>query len=281
MYGYLNEETLRKLQMVQLEMMAEVDRICRKHNITYQLFSGTLLGAVRHKGFIPWDDDLDICLIRDDYEKLMTVLLEEMNDSFFLQIPETDKNYVHSFARVQKKNTTLVQQAWEHIEMSKKIFIDIYPLDDINEHSFKGKLQFFALYQFKRLKRMNRANFRIFNDSWRTKVKIAIQKPFTWIPTKFYYNVEKKIHKMLNGKEDYVTVLTDGQKDYYYEHMFNKKKFYDVIEFEFENMKFYGPRNFEEILERTFGDYMSLPSEKDRIPHHGIIELDFNEDKYR
>ena len=90
---------IRDVQMIQLEILLEFDRICRKNNIKYQLFAGTLLGAVRHKGFIPWDDDIDVCLLRDDYEKFLDVCLRDLDPGFFLQTYETDEKCIGSMLK--------------------------------------------------------------------------------------------------------------------------------------------------------------------------------------
>jgi lipopolysaccharide cholinephosphotransferase len=83
--------TLRDVQKVQLEILLEFDRICRKHGLKYLLFAGTLLGAVRHKGFIPWDDDIDVCMLRGDYERFLTVCKDELSAELFLQTTDTDR----------------------------------------------------------------------------------------------------------------------------------------------------------------------------------------------
>lgn len=276
MTEYMTKADLRRLQMVQLDIMEEFDRICRKHNLVYQLYSGTLLGAVRHKGFIPWDDDLDVCMIRDDYNRFLDIVEKELGASYFMQTTHTDPDYVHAFGRLQRRNTVLVQDSWEHTKMSQMIFIDIFPLDDMNPDTFKGKVHYHLTYQFKRLKRMKRLNFKTLGNSLRTRFKGAIQYPFQIPSMKWYYDTETKIYMMLNGKESVVTQLVDGNEKRYLPYRMNKKEFYNVKEYEYEGKTFLGPVDYDTPLTSIFGDYMSLPKEEDRVPHHGIIELKFD-----
>ncbi len=115
----INFKVLRMIQLVQLEMLIELDKICKNNKIKYQLYSGTLLGAVRHKKFIPWDDDVDVCLLRKDYDKLIKILGHELKSKYFFQTHITDKNYIHAFARIRKNNTLMLQNYYKEIDMSQ------------------------------------------------------------------------------------------------------------------------------------------------------------------
>lgn len=128
------ESYLEKLHCDILTIMDEVDRICRIHNIRYYLFFGSLIGAVRHKGFIPWDDDLDIVIERSEYNRLMKILPKEINDKFYLKWYNTEKKYYHTFAKVCLKNTLFMENQYDKGE-PEGIFIDIFPLDYCNGYS--------------------------------------------------------------------------------------------------------------------------------------------------
>ncbi len=119
---------LRRQQMRMLDILLEVDRICRKHNITYWLSSGTLIGAVRHKGFIPWDDDLDIEMLLPDYERLMKILPQELPDTMALQTQDTDPNYFFFYAKVRDRRSRLDENTgYDRTWKEKGIYIDIFP----------------------------------------------------------------------------------------------------------------------------------------------------------
>ena len=126
------KEDLRKLQLIELEMLLEVDRICRENKIRYMISSGTLLGAVRHKGFIPWDDDLDTYMLREDFEKFC----EEWNkdadkDKFFLQTYKTDPEYRWGYAKIRRKGTEYLRDGQEAIKCMSGVSMDIFILDYI------------------------------------------------------------------------------------------------------------------------------------------------------
>lgn len=145
-------DNLRKLQETELEILLETDRICRKYEILYQLSGGTLLGAVRHKGFIPWDDDVDICMLREDYNRFLSICEKELGEKYFLQTYETDSEFFHSFARIRKNNTLALQRQYKGMDMHHGIFIDVFPLDNIIEGRFLGNLQYYMLCYVRKMK---------------------------------------------------------------------------------------------------------------------------------
>ena len=125
------ETVLRQAQLVMLRMLKIIDYICRKHDISYWMCSGTLLGAVRHKGFIPWDDDLDICMIREDYERFVEIAVNEFPKDMMLQTRETDPHYHYLPlpCKVRDKKSFILSPGYEDEECEKGLFIDIFPMD--------------------------------------------------------------------------------------------------------------------------------------------------------
>ena len=268
---------LKELQEVQLEIVQEFDKVCRANNLKYHIYSGTLIGAVRHKGFIPWDDDIDISMLRDDYERFLKVAPKYLSDNYFIQNYKTDKEFVHSFTRLQKKGTTLVQSAWQHIDMSHKIFIDIFPMDYIEPNTLKGKLQFKSLFAFRKFKDNRRTNYDENKNNIKNNLNKIIQKFTKLLPMSFYNTVETKIAKAFyRQKTATVTLLTDGNKNIYYDCLTPAKFFVDVRDFEFEGVRLLGPVEYDSVLKRQYGDYMTLPKKEDQVPHHNIIKLNFN-----
>ena len=142
----LTQEQLRKMQQIEVEMADELDRVCRKHNIRYSLDGGSMLGAVRHKGFIPWDDDMDFCMLREDYEKLKAVSNELNPDICFFQDHDTDPNYRWGYAKLRRTGTTFVRLGQEHMKYKTGIAIDIFPLDDVPKSLIGQMLQDFYCF---------------------------------------------------------------------------------------------------------------------------------------
>ena len=120
---------LRRQQLVMLEMVTVLDKICKKHDIPYFLYGGTLLGAFRHNGFIPWDDDLDVAMMRQDYKRLMKVLPAELPAHIALQNNDTDKNYFLFITKLRDKRSFLDEGGFDKVFKERGIFIDIFPLD--------------------------------------------------------------------------------------------------------------------------------------------------------
>ena len=134
---------LRRQQLIMLEMVTELDRICKKHDVQYFLFWGSLLGAIRHDGFIPWDDDLDVGMLRKDYIKLMKVLPDELPEHIALQSNDTDRNYFYFYAKLRDKRSFLDEGNYDRVFKERGIFIDIFPVDKTRKwiHMFSEPLQ--------------------------------------------------------------------------------------------------------------------------------------------
>lgn len=273
-----NFEVLRMVQLVQLEMLIEIDRICRNNNIKYQLYSGTLLGAVRHKKFIPWDDDLDICLLRKDYDKLIEILSDELSSMYFVQTHETDKNYVHAFARIRKNNTLMLQSYYKEIDMHHGIFIDIFPLDNIMPDTFMGKIQYHLLYSIRGIKFLKVIGICRNTSKWHERyLKLLFHLILKPLHIQYFNILETKIACMFSDKQTiYSTHLSEAGKQFYFPYKIVNEHFYDTIDMEFEGHFFPVPRKYDEVLTNIFGDYMALPPPDQQKPHHGVTDVSFN-----
>ena len=127
----LSPEEFRTMQLLQLDMLVELDRVCRKNDIKYTIFGGTLLGAVRHKGYIPWDDDADVAMLREDYDKFKKVTNQLNADICYFQDHDTDPEYRWGYGKLRRTGTTYVRVGQEHLKCKTGVFIDVFPMDDI------------------------------------------------------------------------------------------------------------------------------------------------------
>ena len=131
----IDNKTLRKIQMIQLEMLEEVDRICKKCNIHYNIIAGTLLGAVRHGGYIPWDDDADVAMLRKEYEKFRKACKTELDTTRFeFQDDRRTKGYRWGYGKLRRKDTLFLREFQEHMPYFQGIFIDVFPLDAVPDN---------------------------------------------------------------------------------------------------------------------------------------------------
>lgn len=133
--------TLRRLQLTELEILKDIDRVCRAYDITYFLDSGTLLGAVRHGGFIPWDDDIDLGMPRDDYERFLVIAPEALGDRYRVTTPRIDAHQAAQFAKVMLADTRFVTEETEEAGFAQGIFVDVFPYDAVCSNAKAAKRQ--------------------------------------------------------------------------------------------------------------------------------------------
>ncbi|MDR3326576.1 MAG: LicD family protein [Prevotellaceae bacterium] len=251
-----NEEgtLLRKAQLRMLDILLEVDKICKKHNIPYWLDWGTLLGAVRHGGFIPWDDDLDIALMRKDHKLLCRVLKKELPDNLAFQDASTDECYCMKFAKVRDKNSFLVDTGTNLNLKYQGVFIDIFCYEK-GSRKIKTIVDFFYGRAFRRLKHITKSRLEY------------IIGCLIWIPSVILVQMARNCN-FLVGKNN--LILSYGISSFT-QHC--KKDIFPLKSIVFENHEFMAPANPDGYLKRAYGDYMQIPPEEKRSVHSNKIEL--------
>lgn len=144
-WGYTVSRKMKEVWAVELDLLAEFDRVCKKHGLKYIASGGTMLGAVRHKGFIPWDDDIDVMMLRDDYEKLLTIAHDEFENPYFFLTTTRDSDFLRGYCKLCNSDTTAILKSQEHMgyRFNQGIFIDIFPLDKVSDNKMKFKWQVF------------------------------------------------------------------------------------------------------------------------------------------
>lgn len=259
----LSREQLRQIQIVELEILIEVDRICRENNIHYFLGYGTLLGAVRHKGFIPWDDDVDVIMLREDYDRFNEICKTKLDTSrFFWQTWDTDPNYRIGYGKMRRLNTEYVRVGQEKMGYHGGILIDIMPFDNVPDEGiertkFLIKCRLYRLLMYSKAGSMCDKNF-----LKRIGYKILSLIPKEVIKSKFINYVKQYETK------DAVDVSCNYANGYtvYYKEMFEKQ-----VEMEFEKHMFFCPQYTRMFLKTAYGcDYMTPPPENERFGHAPI-----------
>lgn len=274
-YDYLGFD-IKDIQREILSILIEFDKICKANNIDYQLFAGTLLGAIRHNGFIPWDDDIDVCLTRKDYDRFIDLCKSELNDDFFIQTYNTDEKYVLQFAKLRKNNTLFLEGAYSELEIHHGFYIDIFPLDNIMPNSIMGSIQKQLLHLFRRLNRARIRKLCIDTNKIHVKVfRLLLHYFVRIIPRKWTNKIYTKIATMFNSKDTkYMSHLLNGiEKGRYTKFKIERNTFHETLDIDFEGYKFPVPVNYDILLRRVYGDYMELPPKEERKPHHGILEV--------
>lgn len=263
-------EKLRQLQLTQLEILEVFDQFCREHGLNYSLYAGSLLGAVRHKAFIPWDDDLDVCMSRDEYNRFIDLWERFPCAGYILQNKENSPEFWQSFSKIRKDHTTFLQYECEAGKYHTGIFLDIFPIDRIP----KGKL---SRYIFKwncmKYQLLTRefipSQSMLFVRFIASVVLICTPKNRREVVRQ---NTLKKITKY-NNQQDLETVAIEVIKT------INTPLAADMLdkysEMPFEGKSYMCFAGWEEYLRRKFGDYMQLPPENERVWKHHPILIDF------
>jgi len=264
----ITQKQLRSIQLKQLEIMIEVDEICRKQNLCYYLIGGTLLGAIRHKGFIPWDDDLDIGMPRKDYERFMKVGQNFFSDKLFLQNHNTERNHYVPYAKIRLNNTVMREKACAHLDCHSGVFIDIFPLDMV---SANPRVRHFIGLSCNLIHRIVQAKLHI--SLGESRIKYRLKKFLAaGFSVKCLWGLAHKLLKLqLCGNEGY---LTNAFSPYGIDkEMLLPHQYGDPIELEFEGNRFFAPACPDFLLTQVYGDYMTFPPESERKSTHDFIEL--------
>lgn len=272
---YIRE--LKKLQALQLIIIKEVDSICRKYNINYTVTGGTMLGAVRHKGFIPWDDDLDIAIPRKEYEKFLEICKKELSTNFFLQITDTDPNYGLAYAKVQLKGTTFLEKNAEKSGAKNGIFIDVFPLDFLPKEE-KEQKKLWARLKFYKTLLLCKNKYRLVGK--KSTLKIIIYELLRVYS--LFFSRRKIIDKISTTISEFNNVETDVYANLFGAYKIGKEIFAkddlklskDIL---FEDTYLKCSNNPESFLVNLYGDYMQLPPIEKRYNRHGAIKLSFGE----
>jgi len=263
----LSDKELRSLQMVLLEMLLEIDRVCKKNGINYCLFFGTLLGAVRHSGFIPWDDDLDVAMMRSEYEKFREACKQDLDQSrFFYQDRTTDPHYRWGYARIRRKDTEFVRLGQEHMKMRTGIFLDIFPMDGVPNFPPLRVLHCFYCFILRKLLYAEVARKTSKTAALRAWHTILNMVPHDWVLRR----MEKLAMKRTETK--LVRILSfymprSGTFGYL------RKWFEDLEDMEFEGRMFPGIKDYDGFLKFHYGDYMQLPPPERRTCCHPAAEF--------
>lgn len=247
---------------IELDILSNVADFCDKNELRYYLAYGTLIGAIRHKGFIPWDDDIDIWMPRDDYNKLMEIYNNFDNGPYKLITPY-DKVSRHTFVKIVNTLTVKKEAEIDYKNGFLGVDIDVFPLDgqpddQIKYEKWYDKLQkYYKFYPYLILSHNN-------------KIKRKIAFPIIRLLSGGKNNILNKTKK-LHCKYPYEKCTYVGSIECCYDYIelrYKKEWFDDFVFVEFENKKFKAPAEYHKILTQTYGDYMTLPPVEKRITHH-------------
>jgi len=272
MYREYDAELLRKVQMTEKHILEKFISICEKYELKYFLVFGTLLGAVRHKGFIPWDDDIDVGMLRQDYEKFLEVAQKECGDEYFIQTVDSDSQYHLFFAKMRMNDTEFVEESLQASGSVSGFYIDIFPYDTLPDDDREMQSYLKQAINHGMLLSVNKVKEPQIAQGSRTETFI---KRTIWFGLHYGMKVlgvsgnyiwNKCIDVMRKYKDcdghRVTTFLVDADKAIIF-----KEELADVIDVEFEDIVVKAPKEYAKILERYYGDYMTLPPKEQRENH--------------
>lgn len=263
---------LRQLQLIELDLLKEFDRVCRKHGIKYTLDGGTLIGAVRHKGFIPWDDDVDVSMLREEYEKFKRVTGDLDPKICWFQDHDTDPDYRWGYGKLRRTGTQLVREGQEHMPGRTGVFLDIFPFDDVPQ-SLVGQIwQDFHCFCLRKILWAEVGKVTEEKTVWRLWFKLLAKIPVVFV----FRQLRTYARRSLKGRSNRARILmypAYGKlggcrwplQDRY---SVPKRWLTEVVNFDFEGVSLLGSKESDGLLRRQYGDYMTLPAENER---HGVL----------
>ena len=273
----LTREDLRQAQKIMLYIMKRIHAVCVEHNIKYWLDYGTLLGAIRHDGFIPWDDDMDICMMREDYEKFCKIAPTALGEEFFWQTKDTDPAFWPEMGKVRLNDTVWLERGWAAVPLlNKGFFVDIFPIDPFPESKLK------AICLTKKIKLYNTLLlYKINHLCTPKKIKKLITIVFSAFTIKkclinYLGKTVKKLNS-LSGKTTMVSKIFDTSVS----NWTNRDVLDKVVLKKFEDTEFFIPEKYDTRLKQIFGDYMKLPPEDKRYGHHNVICFNFGKYNFK
>lgn len=258
-----NRVPLSELQERVYRIFVEFDRICRKHDIKYSMEGGTLLGAVKYKNFVPWDDDIDVIMIREEYDRFLEVAPNELSKQYFLQSYNNVRQFPLNYAKLCDNDTCIYDYDYTHLtKMNHGIFIDIFPIDNVIPSKLSKQLHIVGMLTSARKTKLK------INFGKVGLLKKVIFGMLSILPMSFLCNQIDKCCSKYNKKKT----------DYRYEVCNSNKKFsplpYEIyeelVELDFRDSKFYAIKEYDRFLQSRFGEnyLMELPDENLRKPSH-------------
>lgn len=248
---------------IQLDLLRNFIDICKDNNLRYFLLGGSCLGAVRHKGYIPWDDDIDVGMPRPDYERFLQLAQQELPDHVFVQTHSTDKEYPNNFAKLRNSNTTFIESSIKNLNVNHGIYIDIFPLDGTYSNKFQYKLHLL------KIRLLAKSIARVFNFTHHYTLKEIVARMLSVIyaPT-VNYAIKKREKLMKKVNYDNASVVANWCGAWAEKEIMPKSIFADGITASFDGIEVVIPKEYDKYLTRMYGDYMELPPEEKRVSHH-------------
>lgn len=257
---------VRAFQMKCLEIMDTFDAVCRANGLRYYMACGTMLGAVRHKGFIPWDDDVDVYMPRPDYDRLVKNARKWLPAPLKMVECESDITFPHYYGKIEDESTTMIERVY--LGHFGGVWIDIFPVDGVTDCKLLRKLH------VRRFKFWRKMLYYVYRDPWkhgRTPGGYMVKAIHAMFSKQY---VHRKLQNVIRQYdfESHNTLMPHNDK----QKTFTREILGEHTEYDFEGRKYYGVKDYDKYLTIIFGDYMTLPPVEQRVVHHNLVCCDLN-----
>ena len=276
---FYDPEVLSHLQKIEMDILKDFIDICERHNLTYFGFAGTGIGALRHKGFIPWDDDIDVSLPRKDYEKLIHLVEEEMGDKYYMLNTANDINYPLATTRMCLRGTIFHEHAVKNVDCDWGIFLDLYALDNAADGKLAFKWQMWSAWFWSKLLilRSMPKPYLAFGG-FKAKLVTAITSAVHYTMKFFHISKNWLIRRMNKASQKYndretkrIGYFCDTKPDI---NLYTKEEIYPLRKLQFEDIELPFENDLEKMLTFVYGDFMTMPPVEKRKTHFPY-KLDF------
>lgn len=262
---------LKVLQLEEIKILDTFVAICQKHDLKYFLIGGTLLGAVRHQGFIPWDDDIDICMPRKDYMRFLNIAEQELNDGLYLSSLYNTANYHYCFSKISNPSVKVINRS-ANKEKTEDVWIDIIPLDGLPNNKILCFLHKKRIWLLKRICQLIQFNYAVDVRRKRSLPGKVLVKICSFIFSRVHINATKSLLRFDRALMKYDYDSCDMVLNYVacigFREMFPRAAMGEGKLYPFEDRFYVGPDDGHTVLKNTYGDYMKLPPEDERASHN-------------
>ncbi|WP_241033758.1 LicD family protein [Vibrio maerlii] len=259
----MRELTMDELRNVQMQILDEVHEFCQKNKLRYSLAGGTLLGAIRHKGYIPWDDDIDIMMLRKDYDYLIKHFTAQHSGYSIFHHKSERNNYPFLFSKLSLNNTKLSNGRLKGVGIN----IDIFPIDSLGNGKLTSKLRFNTMKLLNAVVRLQRSK-KTFCDRWLDTAYSSLQNTANRIPTLYLLSlIEKLCVQSVNSSKGYSVSI--GSR--YLDKEYTSSTLYESYrKYQFEDREYWCISSYDQYLSMMYGDYMQIPKDQDKETHNNV-----------
>lgn len=259
---YISEKELKQIQTIQQDLIQEVDRICKKNKIHFNMVGGTMLGAIRHKGYIPWDDDADIGFLRTEYEKFREACRRDLNhEKYYMQDLRDTERYRWGYGKLRRKDTEFIRLGQEFMPYEQGISIDLMPFDNVPDQRIARKIHFFFCFLYRKLF-WSEVGSRVEENIWiRAVYKIMKLVPMKLVIKSYQHFIDHGQQR----KTRLVRILTFPTPKGVYG--YDREWYTNLAGYQFDDLTLPGAKDYDGYLRVKYGDYMKMPPVEKRKIH--------------